>query len=110
MNILVLTVNPANVGESPVCNPVSTSACTLLIVARTVPCDGEVNVELDTIFDGTLLNPVYDTCPELDTVPAGNNEVTCAELLTIPEGTLLNPVYNTWAELVTVPAGSNDVT
>ena len=32
---------------------------------------------------------------ELDTVPAGNNTVTCAELLTIPAGILDSPVYDT---------------
>ena len=35
-----------------------------------------------------LLNPVYDTCPELDTVPDGS----CAELLH-NVGTLVNPEY-----------------
>jgi hypothetical protein len=39
------SVNPWNIGLSPVCNPVSTSVFTPFIVARTVPCDGEENAE-----------------------------------------------------------------
>ena len=34
-----------NVGESPVCKPVSTSVLAPFIVALTVPCDGDENVE-----------------------------------------------------------------
>ena len=37
-----LSVNPVNDGESPVCKPVSTSVLEPLIVALTVPCDGEL--------------------------------------------------------------------
>ena len=37
------SVNVVNSGESPVCNPVSTSVFTPLIVALTVPCDGDEN-------------------------------------------------------------------
>jgi len=43
------TVSPANVGESPDCRPVSTSVCTPLTVALTVPCEGELKVEPETI-------------------------------------------------------------
>ena len=39
------SVNVLNVGESACCNPVSTSVFTPFIVALTVPCDGEENVE-----------------------------------------------------------------
>ena len=49
-------------------------------------------MELDTIPDGMLLNPVYDTCPELDTVPDGSSGVTCVEEETIPKGILVNPL------------------
>jgi hypothetical protein len=41
---------PVNVGESPVCRPVSTSVCVPFIFALTVPCDGELNVEPDIIL------------------------------------------------------------
>jgi hypothetical protein len=59
---------------------------------------------------GMLLNPGYDTCVELETVPMGSSGVTCVELETIPVGMLLNPGYDTCVELETVPMGSSGVT
>ena len=42
-----------NSGLSPVCSPVSTSVVAPLIMALTVPCDGEENAELEIIPDGS---------------------------------------------------------
>ena len=73
-------VNPTNVGESPACNPVSISVLAPLIVALTVPWEGEVNAEAETVLSGNAAttaasNPVIlpaevdpDTiCPPLAT-------------------------------------------
>ena len=68
-------VIPWNVGESADCKPVSTSVCVPFIVALTVPCDGELNVELETI---PLPSVIW---VEPLTVPLGSEDITCAEPL-----------------------------
>ena len=60
------TVNPENVGESPVCNPKSTSPPLTL----TVPCDGDVT-EPDTVPDGKIA----ETSPTV-TVPKVTNALS----------------------------------
>ena len=56
-------------GESADCKPVSTSVFTPLIVALTVPCDGELNAELLNTPSPSFDKNVPLNCAEPDTTP-----------------------------------------
>ena len=65
------------------------------------------------MFTGILESPVYDTCPELDTVPVGNPDgstydADVAQLLVpvkVPTNDPLNEPVLICVELLTNPAG-----
>ena len=51
-----------------------------------------VKAKLDVVDNEDVATVHVVACVELDTVPVGNNGVTCVELEIIPDGILLNPV------------------
>ena len=59
------TLSPANVGESPVCNPLSTSVFTPFVANLIVPCEGLLATELLTIpaFKFCMAEAVTESIP-----------------------------------------------
>lgn len=103
-----LSVNCENDGVSAVCNPVSTSVLTPLIVARTVPCDGEENTELDTVPIGNPDGMMYEAVTANDAVvilPLNDPVFTCSELDTSAGlfPTFTNSTYEDVSEKLLVP-------